>query len=90
MELHDIVNKLTGKTNPVGETNEDKKRLTNLEAKIELIEKMLFEISTAAQSHDRTEASMKSIGIKARSFLIELLGRDFIEVDSNQSHGESK
>ena len=80
MEIHDIVNKLTGQIDPVGETNEDKKRLINLEAKIDLIEKILFEFSIAAQSHDRLESSVQAIGTKARSFLIELQGCDFIEV----------
>lgn len=45
MELHEIANKLTGQANPVGEEAEYKIRMAKLEAKIELIEKKLLEIT---------------------------------------------
>lgn len=71
MELIDIVKRLTGPIQPVGETNADAARLENLSAVGELVELLLCELETAAMSADRPEASMRAIGQKAKMFLGE-------------------
>jgi len=69
MEMHRITMKLVGPVTAVGETNEDGRRLTNLRELTELIDCLLFEVSEAARTADRPEASMKEIGQHAKQFL---------------------
>lgn len=69
MELHEIVMTLVGPVQPVGETRADEQRLDNMKKLTELVDRLLFEIDTAAASADRVEASMKAIGMHARKFM---------------------
>jgi hypothetical protein len=69
---YEIVKKLIGKTEPVGETNEDQKRYSNLEYTIELVGLLIRDIKSAAIYSDRPEASMKVIGQKAFNELVYL------------------
>ena len=69
MELKEIVMKLVGPVQPVGDSNADRDRLANMETLTDLLDKLLFEVNTASHSADRPEASMKAIGEHARNFL---------------------
>ena len=69
MELHEIVMKLAGPVQPVGETNADARRLENMRTLTELVDMLLGHISLASGYADRDEASMKAIGAHARDFL---------------------
>ena len=69
MELIDITRKLTGRINPIGETNTDNIRYENLNTTIELAERLLIEISIVASHKDRAEYSMSRAGKCAAKFL---------------------
>lgn len=76
MEMIDIVRKLLGPIEPVGESNADERRLKNLEATIEVVENLLDDIRSAARSVDCFEHSMAVIGKRAKRFLDEISGED--------------
>jgi hypothetical protein len=69
MELHEIVRKLVGPVTPVGETQEDARRLENMKVLTELADRLLCDIALTAHNADRVEASMKAIGVHARKFM---------------------
>lgn len=69
MDIHEIVMRLIGPVNPVGDSCKDVVRLQNLNALTELVEALLDTIVDVAKSADRQEASMRSIGRHAREFL---------------------
>jgi len=69
MELDEMVMKLVGPVVAVGETNEDAKRLENLEILVTLVDRLLYKIEDAAMAANRQEMSMKAIGVRARAFL---------------------
>ena len=69
MELHEIVMKLVGPVMPVGETREDERRLENMKALTELVDRLLFEVDAVSHNADRGEASMKAVGVHARDFM---------------------
>lgn len=69
MDLYEIVTKLAGPVESVGETNSDEKRLGNLKSVIELTDKLLSDISRAAASANYPEASRAKIGRTAQDFL---------------------
>lgn len=69
MELYDIVMKLVGPVDPVGETRADEQRLENLKKLTALTDALLCEIYSVAHNADRNESSMKAIGVRARNFM---------------------
>ena len=69
MELLEVVQKLTGKIDPIGETNEDSKRLENLKVTCQLVEALLSEINFVARSSHSYEGSVKSAGTYAHGFI---------------------
>jgi len=71
MKLIDVVRKLVGPIQPVGETRADEARLENLKEVGELIELLLCDLETAAMSAERSEASMMAIGRYAKMLLTE-------------------
>lgn len=72
MEIYDIVTKLIGPIEAVGETNADQQRLENLGATIELVDRLIVDLNEAAKAKYRQEASMSRIGMKAHRFLTRL------------------
>lgn len=72
MELHDVVLKLVGPVEAVGETHEDTQRLANLKVLTALVDRLLCEIAAASTDANRVEASMKAIGQHAQNFLREV------------------
>ena len=69
MSVYEVVKKLTGPISPVGETNEDERRLKNLTQLLDLTRSLLSDISDVSEYKDRVEYSMKIIGKEAHSFL---------------------
>jgi len=68
-----IVKKLIGPINPVGETHTDGDRLENLRQMCDLCEKMIVAINEVAyKNSDRVEHSMKEAGKHAQFFLNEI------------------
>ena len=74
MELFEIVMKLNGPVQPVGEHNADQTRLSNMKALTELADRILYEINRAEPAADRVEFSMKAIGVHAREFMESVKG----------------
>ena len=72
MELYEIVMKLIGPVQPVGETRADEQRLESMKKLTELTDRLLFEIDAAAHNADRAEASMRAIGVHARDFMADV------------------
>jgi hypothetical protein len=72
MELYDVVTKLIGPIQPVGETNEDEKRFKNLTVMTHLIDELLFDISRVSSQKSRQEFSLKKAGEFASRFLSDI------------------
>lgn len=69
MTPYDVVTKLIGAIEPVGESNEDKERLENLKSTIQLTDLLINEIGKVAHANkDRAEESMKKAGDVASEF----------------------
>ena len=71
MDIHEIVKKLIGEINPVGD-NTDNKRLKNLRAMTELVNDLLSDIDQVAWNNNKPEYSMNRAGQFAASFLDEI------------------
>jgi hypothetical protein len=71
MDYYEIITKLIGPIQPVGESNEDSKRLDNLTATTDLIDKLLMDVMNASNVKDRYEHSMKQIGLQADLYISE-------------------
>lgn len=69
MEIYEIVKKLVGEINPVGETNEDDKRMGNLRVMMKLVEKLVSDIDCVAYDKNKVEYSIKRAGEYADNFL---------------------
>lgn len=69
MELRDVVMKLVGPVDAVGETYQDAQRFENLKTLTDLVDRLLYVIDHAASSATREEASMKKIGMYAKNFI---------------------
>lgn len=70
--LFEIVMKLVGPVQPMGEHYADKARLENIKKLTELVDRLLYEIKDASTAADRPEDSMRAIGIHALDFLKEV------------------
>ncbi len=70
MTNQDVVNKLIGKIQPIGESHNDEIRFKNLEAMTHLITGLIQDVDRVAyENRDRTEHSMKKAGEFAQKFL---------------------
>jgi hypothetical protein len=73
MELYDVVTKLVGPTNPVGETRADDERFENLKALTGLVDQLLVDIDRiACANNGRPEFSMTRAGKFCAEFLTQL------------------
>jgi hypothetical protein len=72
MEIYDVVKKLLGEIEPVGETNTDEKRFENLAATTHLVDKLIFDISQVSHCASRQEYSMSRAGKHAEQFLNDI------------------
>ena len=73
MDIHEIVKKLVGKIDPVGETNTDNDRFENLKVMTDLVDDLLTDINWVAQQNNRHEYSINRAGQFAASFLDEIV-----------------
>ncbi len=73
MNMYDVVNKLVGPIDPVGDSCVDHKRLENLEEMTDLVNRLLTDIDNIAMANKgRHEASMKKAGVHCDEFLTAL------------------
>jgi gamma-glutamyl phosphate reductase len=69
MEIYDVVKKLLGPIEPVGETRADDERYENLQTTITLIDKLLLDIDHVSSFSSSHEFSVSRAGKRAKSFL---------------------
>lgn len=69
MTNYDVLKKLVGHTEPVGESHTDDVRYYNLMETCDIVEQLLHEIRQVSEYKDRTEYSMKKSGVFAHQFL---------------------
>lgn len=70
--LIEVVDKLTGRCYPCGDTSIDEKRYENLELKCALVEHLVVEIEKAGELYDRSEFSIQHIANRANGFLTDI------------------
>ena len=70
--IYEIVHRIVGDINSVGETNTDEVRFENLKVQCELIYDLLDEIIEEEKNKERHEGSMQKSGEFAHKFLIDL------------------
>jgi len=76
MELYEVVKKLVGEIDPIGETNEDDRRFENLKEMTELVDKLLSDIDDVGMlNKDSHEHSVK----RASNFAIKFFNKIGIE-----------
>ena len=74
MDYKEIVQRLVGPIDPVGETNSDNKRFDNLKVMCALVDALVSDIDSVAYANrDRAEYSMKRAGEYAFNFLDKTL-----------------
>ncbi len=69
MELVDVVRKLVGPVEPVGETREDERRYANLQVMAALLRDLLSDVDGVARNRTSHEFSVKRAGEYASKFL---------------------
>ena len=73
MNLHEVVMKLAGPIDPIGETNADARRLENLKQLTELADRLVLDIDRIASSYKNNhQASMKAASEHCVKFLDDL------------------
>jgi len=72
MDYYEIVTKLVGNINPVGETQVDDERFKNLQAMTELVDKLLSDIDRVAMLSSKPEYSISRAGKFAADFFDSL------------------
>ena len=68
MDIYEVVKKLIGDIDPVGETHTDEKRFENLKVMCEVADKLLTDIDGVIPNKRRQEHSMKKAGEYADEF----------------------
>lgn len=75
----DVIKKLIGRINPIGETNTDNERFENLKAMCELVDNLITDIDNVAYKYKNArEFSVKRAAEYASNFLtnkIELINK---------------
>lgn len=73
MELHDVVEKLTGEIMPVGETYADNKRYDNLKSMCVLVDKLIYNLDAVVRHNkDAPEFSRKRAADHVIAFFDDL------------------
>lgn len=73
MDVYEVVTKLIGPIDPVGESHTDNSRLDNLKQLIDLTEQLVHDLTRVVPNKERPEYSMSRAGEVADNFLKELL-----------------
>jgi len=72
INIYEVVKKLVGEINPVGETNADNKRFENLKVMTELVDELLMDINDIGfRYRNNCQFSMKRASNFAKKFLAE-------------------
>ena len=71
MSISEILKKLLGEIEPVGETNEDNKRFNNIQNYYETLSFILAQLSDASRYKDKPQASLQRIGEECYDILKE-------------------
>jgi hypothetical protein len=72
-DVYDLVKKIIGEINPIGETNADEERFENLKTMTELVDMLLDDIDRVSfKNRDKAEYSMKRASDFANRFLISI------------------
>lgn len=75
MNIHEIVKKLIGEIDPIGETQTDSVRFENLEAMTKLVDVLVTDIDNVVYDHRNShEFSVKKAADFASKFLTKTLG----------------
>jgi hypothetical protein len=72
MEMIDVVNKLIGRIQPIGESNEDAKRYNNLLAMCALTDQLITQIGLVSNLRNDGRGSMMKAGKYADEFLRDI------------------
>jgi hypothetical protein len=72
MDYYEVIKKLIGPIEPVGETNADDTRYKNLEYTIALVDRLMVDIGEVAPYFERPEFSMSRAGKKAKKYFADL------------------
>ena len=72
MNEYDVVRKLIGPIEPVGDTDVDERRLSHLRSQIVLVNTLLEEIREVSENKSSNMASIKKAGYEANSYLYSL------------------
>jgi hypothetical protein len=78
MTVYDIVKKLIGPIEPLGESNGDIKRFENLIAMTELIGKLLFDVDQVSNEANSDEYSVARAGEFAKEFIEDVRNPRYI------------
>jgi len=71
MNLHEVVRRLIGPIQAIGDSTADDVRAINLQTHIDLVDHLLQDLVDASRTRGRHEASMKHSGEKAHAYLSE-------------------
>lgn len=72
IDLHELIEKVNGKIEPIGETHIDDSRFDNLQRLVKLVDKLIFDINEVAGLRDREQYSLKKAGQYAFNYLKEM------------------
>lgn len=75
MNYYQIVKKLIGEIDPIGESHADEVRRKNLDNWIDLSEIMIVDLIEISRNQNRKEASMKVIGNDAMGCIVDIKNR---------------
>lgn len=76
MDIYEVVKKLVGEIDPVGETNTDNQRFENLKTLTELIDKLLTDVDRVAYNNKGSHEHSK---LKAREFVLKFFDKTGIK-----------
>lgn len=68
IDVYEVVKKLIGEIEPVGEAHTDEKRLANIKQMTALADAILHDLHQVRRNKDRHEGSMRLIGRHAHGF----------------------
>lgn len=71
-QLANLIMRINGEIEPIGETNTDNERLNNLIGLQSILEILLDEIFEVCRYHDRPEASMSAAGKQALIWIMDI------------------
>lgn len=71
-DIYEVVCKLIGEIEPVGESHIDQKRFNNIRTMCDIIHKLTYDVSFVAVKRNAQEHSVSKAGTQAYNFLMNL------------------